>query len=105
MTTVAIASTHTGQGYWTVSADGTVAAHGDAQPLDASELGDVGTIVAAASTPDGKGLWLVDESGNVHALGAAAVAAPPENLEEAEPEAEPDNDNEGDDNDNAPEPV
>lgn len=106
MTTVAIASTHTGQGYWLVDSDGSVAAHGDAQELDALDAGGA-AIVAAASTPDGRGLWLVDADGTVHALGTAAVANPPaapeQEGDEPEPETQEPDANGGDGN--APEPV
>jgi len=69
---VGIASTPVGQGYWTVDAQGYVAAYGDAmnyggmggQPLNAP-------ISHIVSTPDGEGYWLVAADGGVFSFGNA----------------------------------
>ncbi len=70
--TMSITATPSGRGYWLVTADGEVTAHGDAvsygsmagQPLAAP----VSHIVA---TPDGRGYWLVAGDGGVFAFGDA----------------------------------
>ncbi|MCP4959731.1 MAG: S8 family serine peptidase [Actinomycetia bacterium] len=62
-----------GGGFWLVTAEGKVTAHGDAEwHGDVSELALVGPIVAMASTPHGDGYWLVGSDGGVFALGGAS---------------------------------
>lgn len=78
---VATAATPDGNGYWVVTADGTVAAGGTAPVLKGrNATGD--PIVAMVSSKSGKGFWLVSASGalsahgDAPALAAAAVPAP-----------------------------
>ena len=70
--TRSIAATPSGRGYWLVTADGAVTAHGDAVPYGSM----IGTPIAApvsdiVATPDGKGYWLVAGDGGVFAFGDA----------------------------------
>ena len=64
---------HAADGYWTVTADGAVVAHGSAPDLrgvDGTPLN--APIVAAVATPSGEGLLLVAADGGVFALGDAS---------------------------------
>jgi hypothetical protein len=69
---VGIASTPLGNGYWTVDAQGYVAAYGDA-----TDYGGMGghplnaPISHIVSTPDGEGYWLVAADGGVFSFGNA----------------------------------
>jgi 3D (Asp-Asp-Asp) domain-containing protein/ribosomal protein L24E len=67
---VAMAATHTGRGYWTAAADGTVSAFGDAKP-EGSAPAVAAPIVGMAATPSGKGYWLVGSDGGVLTFGDA----------------------------------
>jgi hypothetical protein len=70
---VSIAATPSGRGYWLVSANGTVAAFGDARFYgDLPALGKhVHDIVAIAATSDGKGYYLVGADGGFFTFGDA----------------------------------
>jgi hypothetical protein len=69
---VAMAATFTGDGYWVVTASGSVYDYGDAVDYgDASKFTLNAPIVAMAATPDGKGYWLVALDGGVFAFGDA----------------------------------
>ncbi|MBK9178864.1 MAG: M23 family metallopeptidase [Acidimicrobiales bacterium] len=73
---VAIAATPSGQGYWLLAADGTLAAHGDARwypPSGPIPAGD--PVVGMAVSPTGLGYWLVDRVGRVFAYGDAPLLA------------------------------
>ncbi len=69
---VGMASTPSGRGYWLVSSNGAVAAHGDA-----ASYGDMSTaalnrpIVGMAPTADGKGYWLDASDGGIFSFGDA----------------------------------
>ncbi len=69
---VGMASTHDGQGYWIVAADGGIFNYGDA-----TFLGSAGSIplnkpiVGMAATPDGGGYWLVASDGGIFSYGDA----------------------------------
>jgi hypothetical protein len=68
----AIASTHSGRGYWVAGEDGGVFAFGDAQffgSVSATTLNQ--PIVGIASTPTDRGYWLVGRDGGVFAFGDA----------------------------------
>ena len=69
---VGMASTPDGAGYWLVSADGGVFAHGDAG-FFGSQAGTHlnAPVVGMASTPDGAGYWLVSADGGLFAHGDA----------------------------------
>lgn len=69
---VALASTPSGDGYWTVGADGGVFAHGDGGffgSTGATRMNE--PIVAVAATPSGRGYWLLGRDGGVFAFGDA----------------------------------
>jgi len=70
---VGIASTPTGHGYWVVTADGTVAAFGDAKLHGdlVTARAKASDIVAIAPTFDGGGYWLVGRDGGLFAFGDA----------------------------------
>lgn len=69
---VALASTTSGHGYWTVSSTGVVSAFGDAHLLgDLSAVTLVSPVVGMAVTPDGNGYWLAASDGGVFAFGDA----------------------------------
>jgi hypothetical protein len=72
---VAIASSHDGQGYWLVSANGTVFKFGDAHHYGSASAKQLGVhhIVAMAATPDGKGYWLLADDGALFKFGDAHV--------------------------------
>jgi ribosomal protein L24E len=73
--TVDIEATPTGEGYWTVSADGRVVAHGDARALgSASDLARAETVSSISATPDGAGYWLFTTRGRAIEFGNAADA-------------------------------
>jgi hypothetical protein len=68
----AIASTPDGRGFWTVTSDGRVGAHGSAQhrgDLDGVALN--APIVSMAATASGAGYWLVGSDGGVFSFGDA----------------------------------
>jgi hypothetical protein len=69
---VGIAATRSGNGYWTVSTDGGVFAHGDA-PFHGSMGGQRMSkpIVAVATTAKASGYWLVASDGGIFSFGAA----------------------------------
>ena len=70
--TVDIASTPSGNGYWTVDGQGFVAAYGAA--VNYGGMGDRplnAPISHIVSTPDGKGYWLVAADGGVFCFGDA----------------------------------
>ena len=65
---VGIAALAGGKGYWVVTADGTVAAFGEAKSHTGicPTLGvKVSDIVAIAPTANGKGYWLVGRDGGL----------------------------------------
>jgi hypothetical protein len=65
-------STPSGTGFWLVSADGRVRAHGAARSYgDASSTRLNGPIVGGAVAPSGKGDWLVATDGGIFTYGAA----------------------------------
>jgi hypothetical protein len=81
---VGMAKTSTGHGYWEVSAQGLLAAYGDAGDTAVTGLLRA-PIVGAAATPSGLGTWLVASDGGVFtfgdagfygSLGAVALAKP-----------------------------
>ncbi len=67
---VAATATPTGRGYWTVQADGTMAAFGDAHPFGGARVSDV---VGLAATRTGNGYWLTTASGRVVTFGDAGA--------------------------------
>ncbi len=72
-TSVAIAVTSDGGGYWVVQADGHVSAFGDARsygPLPASAA-KTATVVGIARTYDNRGYWLAASDGHVYHFGDA----------------------------------
>ncbi|MEO1063095.1 MAG: S8 family serine peptidase [Actinomycetota bacterium] len=58
------------EGYWIVTADGTVLPFGDAVDWGEPDLPGT-TVVALAPAPDGRGYWIADDAGNVYAFGSA----------------------------------
>ena len=71
-TTVGIASTTDGKGYWTAMSDGTVTDHGDA--VDYGSMAGttlVAPITHIQATPDGRGYWLVAADGGIFSFGDA----------------------------------
>jgi hypothetical protein len=67
-----MASSHDGQGYWLVAADGAVFAYGDAGYYGGMQHQSLhGPIVGMAATPDGRGYWLVSQDGGVFSFGDA----------------------------------
>ena len=67
---IGIAATPSGNGYWLVSATGTVYAFGAAQQF-ASATHTSSPVSAIAGTPSGGGYWVVTQSGQVLAFGDA----------------------------------
>jgi hypothetical protein len=67
---VGIATASTG-GYWLVTADGQVSAHGGAPDLGSLTMALRSPIVGITATPAGDGYWLVAGDGGVFALGRA----------------------------------
>ena len=68
----ALAATASGDGYWIVSTDGTVTAHGDAVWFgDASTFALRSPIVDMARTGSGAGYWLTGGDGGIFAFGDA----------------------------------
>jgi poly-gamma-glutamate capsule biosynthesis protein CapA/YwtB (metallophosphatase superfamily) len=67
---VGLASTTTGDGYWVASADGAVAAYGDAAPLGRAG-GLNAPVVAIAASPLGSGYWLAASDGGIFTFGTA----------------------------------
>ena len=68
-----IAATPDAKGYWVATADGRVAAFGDARAYGSPTDEHLrAPVVGIASTPDGKGYWLVASDGGVFAYGDAA---------------------------------
>jgi hypothetical protein len=69
---VALASTHSGNGYWLLGRDGGIFSYGDAQ-----FYGSTGAIrlnqpvVGLAATPSGHGYWLVASDGGIFSFGDA----------------------------------
>ncbi len=57
-------------GYWMLSADGTVYAFGDAHPAGSGDAG-AGPAVDLEPTPDGAGYWIAHADGHVSARGDA----------------------------------
>ena len=71
--TTAAAPTPDGQGFWTVTGNGTVSVEGDAHFYgDASGLPLRGPIVGVAPTFDGRGYWLLGSDGGVFSYGDAS---------------------------------
>ncbi len=69
-----LAPTPSGDGYWTVTVDGVVSAHGAAEHHgDASDIDLVAAVWGIASTPTGDGYWLVALDGGVFAFGDAVA--------------------------------
>jgi hypothetical protein len=67
-----ITSTSTGNGYWTVEADGAVYAFGDAQFLGGANSPDiVATEIVGIAGHGTDGYWLLDDSGAIYAFGSA----------------------------------
>jgi hypothetical protein len=65
-------STPSGDGFWLLYRDGTVAPYGAARFLgDASSIALNGPIVGGAVAPDGKGYWLVARDGGIFTYGSA----------------------------------
>lgn len=72
---VAFASTSSGNGDWTATADGGVFAHGDAVFLgSAAALALNKPIVDLEPAPDGRGYWLLAADGGVFSFGSARFA-------------------------------
>ena len=79
--TVAAAPTPDGQGFWTVTANGTVSTEGDATFYgDASSLSLNASIVGIAATFDGRGYWLLGADGGVFSYGDASFYGSTGNL-------------------------
>ena len=69
---VGIAATTDGNGYWTVAADGSITAYGDATYFGgANALALVRPIVGMAAQPKGTGYWLVASDGGIFGFGDA----------------------------------
>jgi hypothetical protein len=68
--TVGAAATATGNGYWSVQSDGTVASFGDAKAAGNASATD---IVGIAPTKSGRGYWLATADGNVLRFGDAVL--------------------------------
>ena len=67
-----LAATPSGDGYWTVTADGLVSAHGAAEHHgDARDIDLVAPIWGISSTPSGDGYWLVALDGGTFCFGDA----------------------------------
>jgi hypothetical protein len=67
-----IASTTSGDGYWTVEPDGAVYAFGDAQYHGGANSPDVvSTVIIGIAGRSNDGYWLLDDDGSVYAFGSA----------------------------------
>jgi len=84
-----LAPTPTGNGYWTLSAQGAIITHGDAQYFGGPNTSFVNgkwngppnliaghTCVTITAHPAQQGYWIEDNTGNVYAYGAAKFLQP-----------------------------
>ncbi|GIU88463.1 MAG: hypothetical protein KatS3mg009_2978 [Acidimicrobiia bacterium] len=67
---VGIAATPSGDGYWLVTADGEVRAHGDAR-VHGRVAAPTHPVVAVAASATGRGYWLAAADGGIFAFGDA----------------------------------
>jgi hypothetical protein len=72
---VSILATRSGQGYWLVASDGTVASYGDAGFRNTHTYSH--TVIGMALTPTGQGVWLAASDGTVATQGDAPTYPPP----------------------------
>ncbi len=71
-TTVGMAATPSGNGYWLAQADGSVTDHGDAVDFGSMASASLAApITHIVATSDGKGYWLVGADGGIFAFGDA----------------------------------
>jgi hypothetical protein len=80
---IGIATTHDGEGYWVVQADGSVTNFGDAPPLRYEK--PASQVVAIASTGSGLGYWLLEKNGTVLGFGDAKTYGSAGGLSGADP--------------------
>ncbi len=72
VTSVAIAPTPTGNGYWILDENGGVFGFGDAHFHGSAVQGSRSSrLVDIAATPEGEGYWLLTETGGVARFGDA----------------------------------
>ncbi len=69
--TVALVATPSGNGYWSIEGDATIAAFGDAMPFPATGSSLSQPIATATRTPTARGLWLVATDGGIFSYGDA----------------------------------
>jgi len=74
-----IASTSTGEGYWTATHDGAVYAFGDAQ-YKGNAMGHVTGKVVGIAGRSNNGYWLLASDGGVFAFGSAAYEGGPDRV-------------------------
>ncbi len=73
---IGMAATPSGNGYWLVSATGTVYAFGAAQQNLGTAKGTPSPVSAIAGTATGGGYWITTQNGAVYAFGNAKKLTP-----------------------------
>jgi hypothetical protein len=77
-----IASTSSGQGYWTVTTDGAVYAFGDAQYHGGTNTGALpaGRKIVGIAGRSNDGYWLLSDGGDLYAYGSAPYRGKPDRV-------------------------
>jgi len=74
-----IASTSTGQGYWTTTSDGAVYAFGDAV-YSGNAMGNVSGEIVGIAGHGNSGYWLLASDGGIFSFGSAKYEGRPDRV-------------------------